>query len=148
MIAILAWQRLREPYPSFSSNSRVIVSRGVTTDAQTRGAVSSAKRRARLLRITAAVVLVLGIFGADLVYWLGTRSAEASDDPSTLGNEKAESRQAEILYGKQAGLIKEWAEDLNRPGTQAVIIVVAAALVAGGCFFFARLFDTGSERGE
>jgi hypothetical protein len=111
-------------------------------------AVSSAKRRARRLRITAAVVLVLGIFGADLVYWLGTRSAEVSDDPQMLGNEKAESRQAEILYGKQAGLIQEWSDDLKRPGTQAVIVMVSAILVAGGCFYFARLIESGSERDD
>src|ERR1700678_1670520 len=120
----------------------------MTANTPTPDPVSSAKRRARLLRITAAVVLVLGIFGADLVYWLGTRSAEMPDDAQTLGNEKAESRQSEILYGQQAGLIKEWAEDLKRPGTQAVIVVVAAALVAGGCFYFARLLDAGSERAD
>jgi hypothetical protein len=113
----------------------------MNANAQTPGPVSSAKRRARWLRITAAVVLVLGVFGADLVYWLGTRSAVVSDDPSMLGNEKAESRQAEILYGKQAGMVQDWSNDLKRPGVQAVIVVVTAVLVAGGCFYFAGLED-------
>jgi hypothetical protein len=108
---------------------------------QTADPVSSARRQARLLRIVAAVVLVLGIFGADLVYWLGTRSAVVSDDPSMLGNEKAESRQAEILYGKQAGMVQDWSDELKRPGVQAVIIVVTAVLVAGGCVYFAGLMD-------
>jgi hypothetical protein len=120
----------------------------MTADTRTPEPVSSAKRRARGLRIIAAVVLVLGIFGADLVYWLGTRSAEVSDDPQMLGNEKAESRQAEILYGKQASLIKEWSDELKRPGIQAVMVVVTAVLVAGGCFYFARLLDSGSERAD
>jgi hypothetical protein len=120
----------------------------VTTNAQTPSPVSSGKRRARRLRITAAIVLVLGIFGADLVYWLGTRSAVVSDDPSMLGNEKAESRQAEILYGKQAGLIQEWSDELKRPGVQAALIVVTAVLVAGGCLYFARLLEAGSERAD
>jgi hypothetical protein len=108
--------------------------------------VSSARRRARLLRITAAVVLVLGIFGADLVYWLETRSAMESDDPSMLGNEKAASRQAEILYGKQAGLIQEWSDELKQPGVQAVIIVVTAVLFAGGCIYFARLLECDDQQ--
>ena len=120
----------------------------MTANTPAPGSASSDRRRARLLRIIAAIVLVLGIFGADLVYWLETRSVVVSDDPSMLGNEKAESRQAEILYGKQAGLIKDWSDDLKRPGTQAVIIVVTAALVAGGCIYLARLLDKAREHAD
>jgi hypothetical protein len=118
----------------------------MTANNETPGPISSAKRRGRRLRITAAIVLLLGIFGADLVYWLGTHSARLSDDPSLMGNEKAQSRQEEILYGKQSVLIDEWSHDLKRPGTQALIIVVTAALVAGGCFYFARLLDAADEK--
>jgi len=117
----------------------------MTANTQAPDPASPARRQARLLRIAAAVVLVLGIFGADLVYWMGTRSAAVSDDPSMLGNEKAESRQAEILYGKQAGMVQDWADDLKRPGVQAVIVVVTAVLVAGGCFYFAGLMDHAHE---
>jgi hypothetical protein len=120
----------------------------MTANNNTTGPISSVRRQPRRLRITAAIVLLLGIFGADGVYWLGTRSAQVSDDPSMLGNEKAQSRQEEILYGKQAVLIDEWLADLKRPGTQAVIIVVTAALVAGGCFYFARLLDAADEQGD
>jgi len=106
------------------------------------GAISSDRRRGRRLRIAAAIVLVLGIFGADMVYWLGTRSVVDSNDPSLLVNEKEQSRQEEILYGKQAGLIREWTADLKRPGTQAAVIIVVAALVAGGCIYFGSLADS------
>jgi hypothetical protein len=109
------------------------------------GTTSSPKRSGRNLRIAAGVVLVLGIFGADLVYWLGTRSVVVSNDPSLLVNEKEQARQEEILIGKQAGLIREWTADLKRPGTQAVIIVVLAALVAGGCIYFGSLADSRAE---
>jgi len=108
--------------------------------------MSSAKRRARRLRVTAAIVLLLGIFGADGVYWLGTRSGEVSDDPAMMGNEKEQSRQEGILYGKQAVLIDNWTDDLKQPGTQALLIVVTAALVAGGCFYFAHLLDHADEQ--
>src|SRR5580698_11381141 len=100
--------------------------------------MSSGKLRARRLRIIAAIVLVLGIFGADGVYWLGTRSAQSSDDPALLGNEKAQARKEETLYGKQTILIDNWIDRLKQPGTQAAIIVLTAALVAGGCFYFAH----------
>jgi len=113
---------------------------------ETPGPIASGKRPGRWLRITAAAVLLLGIFGADLAYWLGTRAARTSDDPAMMGNEKAQSRQEEILYGKQAVLIDGWTHDLQQPGTQALIIVVTAALVAGGCFYFARLLDSADEK--
>jgi flagellar basal body-associated protein FliL len=110
---------------------------------------ASGKRQARQLRIIAAVVLVLGVFGADLVYWLGSRSAVGvSSDPQMLVNEKAAARQAEILIGKQAGLVQGWIDDLKRPGTQAVIVVVIAVLLAGGCLYFAGLMDSGDHRDE
>jgi hypothetical protein len=90
-------------------------------------------------------VLLLGIFGADAVYFLGARRADVSEDPAMMGNEKAQTRQEEILYGKQSVLIDNWTHELKRPGTQALVVVVTAALVAGGCFYFARLLDRADE---
>jgi hypothetical protein len=87
------------------------------------------------------IVLVLGIAGAGVVYWLGTRSPDASDDLSMVGYEKAQTRQMEQLYGKSGLLIQEWYDDLKQPGTQAIIIAAVSALIAAGCFYFARLSD-------
>jgi hypothetical protein len=103
--------------------------------------VSSARRRARWLRLTGVVALALGIFGADLVYWLGTHSAKADDPLPVMGEDKVVTRRAEMLFGHQTVLLDEWGQALKQPGTQAVIIVVTTALVAGGCFYFARLLD-------
>jgi flagellar basal body-associated protein FliL len=108
--------------------------------------ISSAKRRARRLRIIGVMILLLGIVGAGVVYWLGTRSADVSDDLSMVGYNKSAERQMEILYGKQGELIEDWSNDLKQPGTQAIIIVVAAVLMAGGCFYFARLVDYDETR--
>jgi hypothetical protein len=112
-------------------------------DKKTSGSISSSSRRARKLRIIGVIALVLGIAGAGIVYW--TRSPDLSDDLSMTGYDRAETRQMEILYGKQGELIEDWSNDLKQPGTQAVIIVVAAALIAGGCFYFARLSDYDDE---
>src|ERR1035438_8606091 len=84
----------------------------------------SSSRRSARLRMAGVIVLVLGIAGAGVVYWLGTRSPDASDDLSMVGYNRAETRQMGLLYGKQGLLIEEWSEDLKQPGTQAIIIVI------------------------
>ena len=104
----------------------------------------SAKRPARL-RLAGVIVLALGIAGAGVVYWLGTRSPDMSDDLSMVGYNKAQTRQMEQLYGKSGLLIDEWFDDLKQPGTQATLIVAISVLIAGGCFYIARWSADGNE---
>jgi len=108
---------------------------------------SSSKRRARRLRTIGLIVLVLGLGGAGLVYWLGTRSPDVMDDLSMVGFNKAQTRQMGMLYGKMGPVIEGWFDDLKRPGTQATIIAVVSTLIAAGCFYFARLLDHDDEPG-
>lgn len=91
--------------------------------------------------MTGVIVLVLGMAGAGIVYWLGTRSPDVSGDISMAGYNKPEQRQMEILYGKQGELIEDWSDDLKQPGTQAILIIIFSTAVAAGCFYFARLLD-------
>jgi hypothetical protein len=107
--------------------------------------VSSFKRRARWLRTAGLIVLLLGIAGAGVVYWIGIRQSDLSDDPSMLGFDRAETQQMEILYGRSGELIEEWSNDLKQPGTQAIIIAAASVIVAFGCFYFARLLEADDE---
>ncbi len=107
--------------------------------------IDSGKRRARRLRIIGGVILILGIVSAGIVYWIGSRSQDLSNDASMLGYNKPEERQMEILYGKSGDLIEDWSNDLKQPGTQAIIIIVISTLAAGGCFYFARLMDDGGQ---
>jgi hypothetical protein len=109
--------------------------------------LSSSKRRARQLRIIGVIILLMGIIGAGIIYWMGTRSADLSGDLSMTGYNKPAERQMEILYGKQGELIEDWSNDLKQPGTQAIIIIVATVLIAGGCFYFAQLHDYDDEEG-
>ncbi|HTX22672.1 MAG TPA: hypothetical protein VMD27_12565 [Candidatus Aquilonibacter sp.] len=106
---------------------------------------NASRRTARRLKIAGSSVLALGIAAAGLVYWLGTRNADLSDDPSMQGFNRAEQRQMGELYGKSGQLIEDWSEDLKQPGTQAVIIVVVSGLVTAGCFYFAHLSDDGDK---
>ena len=93
------------------------------------------------------VVLVLGIGGAGILYWLRTRSPDFSNDLSMVGYNRAETRQMGRLYGKSGLLIEQWSNDLKQPGTQAIIIVVFSALISAGCFYFARLLEYDEESG-
>jgi hypothetical protein len=105
---------------------------------------SPSRRRARL-RLIGIFVLLLGIGSAGIVYWMGTRSDDLSDDPSMIGYNRAASRQMGVLYGNMGLMINDLFDDLKRPGTQATIIVVVATLVMFGCFYFARLPDNPDE---
>ncbi len=112
----------------------------MTVDDKTSPPGASSRRSAQL-RLIGIIVLVLGIGGAGIIYWLGTRSPDLSDNLSMLGFNKAEQRQMGRLYGKMGTLIEDWTQDLKRPGTQAFFIVGFSVLVAGGCFHFARLLE-------
>ncbi|MGB7747957.1 MAG: hypothetical protein WBN75_11790 [Verrucomicrobiia bacterium] len=116
----------------------------MTVNDEKNSPVSSSKRGSRL-RLTGIIVLLLGIGGAGVVYWLGTRSPDVSDDLSMVGYNKAQTRQMGMLYGKMGPVIEEWCDDLKQPGTQAKIIVGVSILIAAGCFYFARLLGHDDE---
>ena|SRR5690348_9251918 len=97
------------------------------------------------LRVTGAVVLLLGLAIAGAVYGIRTRAGEPAEEELLAENATAESRQMEVLYGRMGLLTKELSEDLTRPGTQTLIIATVSILVAGGCFYFARLEDDDHE---
>jgi hypothetical protein len=101
---------------------------------------SSSKQRARL-RIAGISVLLLGIGSACIVYWLGTRSANLSDDLSMERDNIAASRQMGILFGNMGTMIEDLSADLKRLGMQAILIAAVATLVALGCFYLARFSD-------
>jgi len=121
----------------------------MTVDDQTAGPDPSSKQRARL-RMIGVIVLLLGLGSAGAVYWLGTRSADSSDDPSIAGyadaTSRAESRQMGMLYGKMGVLTEDLCNALKRPGTQAIIIAAISMLIASGCFYFARPSGHGDEK--
>jgi len=113
------------------------------------GHVSAASqlRRARRYRMASVVILVLGLAAAVVVYWLGTRERDYSNDADMVGYNRAEERQLGVLYGKQGLLMEDFNNTLKRPGTQAVLIILATAVVAVGCFYFARILEFEAETG-
>jgi flagellar basal body-associated protein FliL len=100
---------------------------------------SISRRRARWLKMIGLIVLALGLGGAGLIYWLGTRSPDVMNDLSMVGYNKAQRRQMGQLYGKMGTFTEDLYDDLKRPSTQAKIIVGISALIAASCFYFGQL---------
>ena len=92
-----------------------------------------------------ALVLLLGLGGAGIVYWTGSPPVDLSSDPATARDYKTETRDIEINFGKMGLLMNEWMTDLERPGTQAAIIALVSILAASGCFYFAHGPEGGGE---
>jgi hypothetical protein len=95
-------------------------------------------RRGKRLRKAGILVLLAGVAGAGLVYWLGSRTPNPGEDASMIGFDKAEQRQMGELYGNWGTMIEGFQDDLKSPGTQASIILVVAGVIAAGCFYLAE----------
>jgi hypothetical protein len=114
-------------------------------DHQTTSHAALARRRARMFRLIAVLILVLGIGGAGLLYWRSTRADEWSSDPAMLGYDRAQTQETDILYGKQGELFASLLHALKQPRTQASITLIAAILVSVSYFKIARLCDVDAD---
>jgi len=94
---------------------------------------------ARRWRVAALVLLVLGILGAGVDYWMVSRSQVDMDDPSMLSFNKKTNEQMGRLFGKSGGLVEDLQAGLEKPGVQAGLIFVVSGLAAWGCLMFSRL---------
>lgn len=104
----------------------------------TDSAVDRDLRLQKRLRAAGILVLVLGIVGACLLYWLETRFAGPTIDQLLPGYAEMESRQMGILFGTSGAVLSGWLDDLKRPDVQAIIMAGVSVLVALGCFYVAR----------
>ncbi|MDE3154310.1 MAG: hypothetical protein KGN76_04370 [Acidobacteriota bacterium] len=108
----------------------------------------AAVRRLRdRFRAAAFIVLIVGVVGAGLLYWLETRSAQPSMEELMPGYTKMNDRQMGILFGQTGVFLSDGLDKLKQPGVQAIILVVAALLIAWGCFHVSRLLDQSQEDG-
>lgn len=92
------------------------------------------------------MVLVLGIAGAGVLYWIRTRNQDAGEDPMLEGYSNPSARQMGVLYGKMGLMISDLTDDLKRPGVQAILIAAVSVVVALACFYLARRPDDGPTR--
>jgi hypothetical protein len=101
----------------------------------------SALKPSRRLRTIGVLVLVCGVAGAGLFYWIQTRTAVPTMDDLMPGYSSRRSRQIGIMMGTFGMTMMEWLDALKEPRTQAIIIAAISALAALVCFRVARLMD-------
>jgi len=93
------------------------------------------------LRIAATVILVGGVGGACLFYWIRMRTAAPGVDELLAGYTQARERQMGIMMGGLGVTMRQWIESLQQPRTQAIIAAAVSTLVAAVCFRVATLMD-------
>jgi hypothetical protein len=96
---------------------------------------------ANRLRFIGSGVLVLGLTGAYLFYRARSQSVAMTMDELLPGYSERRARQTGILMGGFVASLLEWADRLNEPATQAVIIAGVSVVVALCCFRVAWLMD-------
>ena len=96
---------------------------------------------ARRLRVIGTIALVCGLAGAYLFYRAETRSAIPTIDELLPGYSEKLARQTAIVMGSFVVTLLGWADVLQEPSTQALIMAGASVLVAFGCFRIASSMD-------
>jgi uncharacterized protein HemX len=90
------------------------------------------------LRLAGIIILVAGMVGAGLVYWIGQRAENFADDPAMAGYNKQQNEQMERLYGKSGELMDDLSNSLKQPATQAGLILGTSIVVSLICFRLAQ----------
>jgi hypothetical protein len=98
-------------------------------------------KRSTRLRVAGTLVLVGGIAGACLFYWIQSHSAAPVLDEFVPGYTRAREHQMGVMMGTLGVVMAGWMDRLADPGPQAIIIAALAALVSALCFRVAWLMD-------
>jgi hypothetical protein len=100
----------------------------------------------RRLRIVGMLVLVIGVAGAGLFYWIEARSAVPSMDELFPGYSRNRARQVGILMGSMTVTLLGLVDSLKDPFTASVIIAAVSAGVALIFFRLASVMDQSTPR--
>jgi len=112
--------------------------------------ISSSKRSAAFFNTFGVILLLLGIVGACIVYWIGQDRAAGQganadgtwqDGSLAPADSKSFSHDVEMYNGKLGVLVVKWWEfcdELKRPGSVAIMIAAGSMVAACGCFIAAR----------
>jgi hypothetical protein len=99
---------------------------------------TAAERESARLRLAGKVVLAAGLLGSPVFYWVQTRLAEPSIEDLIPGSREATAREIGRLMGTFGMLLMQWAEALERPGSEAAIMAGVAVVIAVALFRAAR----------
>ncbi len=94
------------------------------------------------LRVTGAVIVVIGVVAAAIFYFYKV-SQEPGDDLNALipRYERDMRHDIGVQQGTMGILLMEWQERLTQPGAEALMIAGVAAIVGGGFFRAAWVID-------
>jgi hypothetical protein len=108
-----------------------------------------ALKRSDRLRAVGWFVLVSGLTGAAVLYWLEARAANtALDDSTALGYQRSLQHGMGVMMGPFGMVLTEWQENLTSPIGQALIAGMCAALVAAYFFRVAWVLDADQREDE
>ncbi|HLX71055.1 MAG TPA: hypothetical protein VKV04_15625 [Verrucomicrobiae bacterium] len=97
------------------------------------------REKARLRKI-GLVILLLGLAGAGLLYWIRNRPEDPALAEYRQSEERNASYQMEKLYGTSGDVTHKLLDAMKRPGNQALAIIALTTLVSGTCFYLGRSF--------
>lgn len=104
------------------------------------------REKARLRKI-GLIVLIAGLVGAGLVYWIGNRPQDPALAEYHQSEERNATRQMEQLYGTSGDVMHKLMNAMSRPRNQALAIIALAAVVSGVCFYLGRPIPEDHETG-
>jgi len=103
-------------------------------------------KRSDRLRAIGWFVLVLGLAGAAVFYWVTVRTMDpALNDMTALGYSRSLRHGMGVMMGPFGLMLTEWQEGLMSPIGEALIIAICAALVSGYFFRVAWVLDAEDE---
>jgi hypothetical protein len=103
-----------------------------------------------MLNAVGALILILGIAGAGIVYGIGQNRAAGQganvdgtwqDGSLTPYDSKSFSHDVQMYNGTMGVLVMKWwdlCDELKRPGSIAILIAAGSAVAACGCFAAAK----------
>ena len=94
------------------------------------------------MRATGWVVLVGGLVGAAVFYWVQSRAADpALNDSTALGYARSMQHEMGVMMGHFGLLLTQWQTALTTPLGEALTLAVCVALVAAYFFRVAWVID-------
>jgi hypothetical protein len=100
-------------------------------------------KRADRLRAIGWCVLIAGLAGAVVFYWIQSRSAErALDDTTALGYARSLQHGVGVMMGPSGAILTDLQQNLTTPLGEALMIAACTALAAGYFFRVAWVLDS------
>ncbi len=94
----------------------------------------TSSKKSEQFRAIGTLILVCGVAGACVYYFVNARAAGPSMDDLLPGYTRARTREVGIMMGQFGVIMTDWTDALAQPGMQAVLIAGVCALIA--LYFF------------